>query len=159
MPSFSTRSLSRLNTCHPLLAELCLRVVEHHDITITCGHRPKAEQDRAYQSGASTKQWPRSRHNTMPSMAVDVAPWPIPENWGSVDGKTNGARDLDWKERVKFYEMVAVFRFTWAQILSDFPELATRHTLRFGADWDGDLDYRDQSFDDLVHIELRDFQP
>jgi hypothetical protein len=26
--------------------------------------------------------------------------------------------------------------------------------LRFGMDWDGDLDFSDQTFDDLVHFEL-----
>ncbi len=154
MPSFGKSSETKLNTVHPILQELCHRVVEHRDITIIFGHRTQQEQDAAYQSGVSTKPWPQSKHNSMPSMAVDVAPWPIPNGWGDLDGQTPQARDLDWKERVKFYEVIAIFRFVWQQLCGDFPEIAENFDIRFGADWDGDGDYRDQTFDDLPHIEL-----
>jgi peptidoglycan L-alanyl-D-glutamate endopeptidase CwlK len=153
MPSFGKASRAKLDTCHPLLQELCQRVVQHRDITIIYGHRGQAEQDDAYARKASTKRWPDSKHNTTPSVAVDVAPWPLPANWG--DLKSHGqARDLEWKERVKFYEVIALFRFAWEQMLDDFPELRGHYTLRLGADWDGDGDYRNNTFDDLPHIEL-----
>lgn len=154
MPKFSNRSLARLRTCHPILQELCQRVVEHHDISIITGHRTQQQQDEARHNN-SQKSWPNSKHNTTPSMAVDIAPYPLPESWGSLSGATTMlARDLAWKERVKFYEALAVFRFCWAQMITDFPEIADQCRLRLGADWDGDHDYRDQTFDDLGHIEL-----
>jgi peptidoglycan L-alanyl-D-glutamate endopeptidase CwlK len=28
------------------------------------------------------------------------------------------------------------------------------HHIRWGGDWDGDQDFRDQTFDDLAHFEL-----
>lgn len=154
MPAFGKTSKTRLLTCHALLQELCQRVVVHHDITVLCGHRSQEKQTAAYESGASSKPWPTSKHNQKPSAAVDIAPWPIPEGWGGLDGRTLHARDLDWKERVKFYQMISVVQFCWAQMLEDFPELADQWRLRLGADWDGDGDYRDQSFDDLPHVEL-----
>ena len=154
MPQFGPSSKRKLLTCHVILQELCQRVVEHRDITILIGHRNEAEQTAAFTKGASTKQWPKSKHNGHPSMAVDVAPYPIPEGWGDLEGQTPKARDLEWKERVKFYEVVALFRFAWSQLCDDFPEITKQHKLRFGADWDGDGDYRDQKFDDLPHIEL-----
>jgi len=154
MPKFGNSSTTRLLTCHPMLQELCSRIVEHHDITILVGHRTKQEQDEAYRAKRTTKAWPNSKHNTTPSLAVDVAPWPIPEDWGGLQGQTLHARDLDWKERVKFYQTVSVAKFCWQQMMEDFPELASQYRLRFGADWDGDNDYRDQTFDDLPHIEL-----
>jgi len=154
MPHFGNSSRRKLATAHPMLQELCNRVVEHHDITILIGHRTEEEQNAAHASGASTKPFPQSKHNVFPSMAVDVAPWPIPEGWGDLNGQAPKARDLEWKERVKFYEMIACFRFAWNQMMSDFPELRWKYRLRFGADWDGDNDYRDQTFDDLPHIEL-----
>lgn len=154
MPQFSKKSEAKLSTVHYVLADLCQYVVTNYDITILVGHRTEADQTAAYESRKSSKRWPYSRHNTMPSMAVDVAPWPIPENWGSLDGQTLHARNLNWKERVKFYEMVAVFRFAWAEMCDRYPLLADQYEIRFGADWDGDGDYRDQKFDDLVHIEV-----
>lgn len=154
MPDFGPKSQAQLETLHPLLQELCRRVVTHLDITLLQGHRNKEEQNKAFHAGVSSKMWPESRHNTEPSMAVDAAPWPIPDSWGDLDGQTLHARDLDWKERVKFYEMIAVFRFAWSQMLVEFPELKNNFMLRFGADWDGDGDYRDQKFDDLPHIEI-----
>lgn len=155
MPNFGRTSRERLATAHPLLQELMQRVVKRRDITILYGHRNEAEQNEAHARGASTKRWPESTHNTLPSMAVDVAPWPIPHNWGDlVHGVTGKARDLAWKERVKFYEVAALARFVWSQMCEERPELATQYRLRCGADWDGDGDYRDQDFDDLPHFEL-----
>lgn len=154
MPSFGNSSSRKLATVETILQELCSRVVEYFDITIIVGHRNEADQTKAFNAGASTKPWPQSKHNSYPSMAVDIAPWPIPEGWGNLEGQTPRARDLDWKERVKFYEMVAVVRFAWQQLINDFPEIGEEYQLRLGADWDGDGDYRDQTFDDLPHIEL-----
>jgi peptidoglycan L-alanyl-D-glutamate endopeptidase CwlK len=49
-----------------------------------CGHRSKAEQDKAFADGFSKVQFPNSKHNSLPSMAVDVAPFPI--NWKDAEG-------------------------------------------------------------------------
>jgi len=57
-------------------------VLQELDISILCGHRSKAEQNRAYEDGFSKVQFPHSKHNSLPSMAVDVAPYPI--NWNDV---------------------------------------------------------------------------
>ena len=154
MFSFGMRSAAVRNTLHIVLQEICDRVIRRRDITLLCGFRDEESQDAAYASGASTKQWPDSTHNLFPSMAVDAAPWPIPEGWGDLEGKTPAARDLDWKERVKFYEMCASFEDAWTEMCDEDSALAEQYRLRFGKDWDGDGDYRDQSFDDLPHIEL-----
>lgn len=83
-------SLERLSSCHDDLQLLILDVAQRvdagelftagiRDITVLCGQRGKAEQDAAFARGASKLQWPRSKHNQMPSRAVDIAPYPI--NW------------------------------------------------------------------------------
>jgi len=154
MPTFGPASRKKLDTIHEILQMLCNRVVKHFDITLLKGHRLEDEQNAAFNSGASTKQWPDSKHNTLPSMAVDAAPWPIPEGWGDLKGQTILAINLDWKERVKFYQMTTCFRFAWSQLCEENPELSKQYRLRIGDDWDGDGDYRDQNFDDLVHIEI-----
>lgn len=153
MAKFGTKSIARQATCHYILQDLANRVIKYYDIAIIEGHRPEIEQNEAYTNNVSTKRWPDSKHNSLPSMAIDVVPWPVPDDWGALNG-ISYARDLQWKERVKFYEMTAVFKFCWAQMCEEYGEIAESYVLRFGADWDGDGDYRDQSFDDLPHIEL-----
>jgi peptidoglycan L-alanyl-D-glutamate endopeptidase CwlK len=58
-------------------------VLARRDISITCGYRSKAEQDKAYEDGFSKLKWPESQHNKRPSRAVDVVPYP--EKWSSVE--------------------------------------------------------------------------
>jgi hypothetical protein len=79
-------SLKRLGDCHPKLQRL-LREVDQRlskrklfDLTVVCGHRGQAEQEQAFQDHRSTKHWPESKHNTLPSRAVDIAPYPT--DWG-----------------------------------------------------------------------------
>lgn len=47
------------------------------DITVLCGYRGKAEQDKAFRDGASKLLYPHSKHNRVPALAVDIAPFPI----------------------------------------------------------------------------------
>jgi peptidoglycan L-alanyl-D-glutamate endopeptidase CwlK len=77
MPSFSDSSKSKLSTCHPKLQALFNEVIKYRDCIILCGHRGQAEQIEAYQNGRSKVKWPNSKHNKKPSLAVDVAPYPI----------------------------------------------------------------------------------
>jgi peptidoglycan L-alanyl-D-glutamate endopeptidase CwlK len=77
MPKFSKRSLSNLNTVHPILKELAQEAIKTFDFTVICGHRGKEDQAKAYASGASSLKWPRSKHNSLPSMAFDAIPYPF----------------------------------------------------------------------------------
>lgn len=83
MPTFSKRSLDRLSTCDTRLQKLFNEVIKEYDCTIICGHRGQIEQDIAYENGNSKLRYPHSKHNKIPSMAVDVAPYPI--NWKAID--------------------------------------------------------------------------
>ena len=135
MPSFGTTSSSKLSTCDIKLQNILKEVIKYYDCTIITGHRTKEEQNAKVEAGQSEVSWPNSKHNSKPSKAVDVAPWPIPKNWG----------EKEWKERTKFYELKAIIFF----------EAAKQGTkLRWGGDWDRDYDYEDNKFDDLVHFEL-----
>jgi peptidoglycan L-alanyl-D-glutamate endopeptidase CwlK len=46
---------------------------------VLCGHRGQEAQDTAFKQGASKLKWPNSKHNKTPSLAVDIAPYPV--NW------------------------------------------------------------------------------
>ena len=75
MPSSPTKSLSRLGTCDPRLQRVFPEVVRYFDCTILEGHRNQERQDRMVEEGKSKVRWPNGKHNTVPSMAVDVTPY------------------------------------------------------------------------------------
>lgn len=128
MPYFSEASKARLKTCHKDLQELFNEVIKHHDCTILEGHRDREAQNTAYINGRSKLKYPFSKHNTYPSDAVDVAPYPI-----------------DWEDLERFR------RFAW---FVRGVAAARGIEIRCGADWDGDHDIKDQTFHDLPHFEL-----
>lgn len=76
MPTFSAKSKERLLTCHPDLQRLMNEVIKHVDIAVVCGHRSMEDQDKAVRGGFSRVNWPNSKHNKSPSLAVDICPWP-----------------------------------------------------------------------------------
>lgn len=77
MPTFSRSSKEKLATCHPDLQRLMNEVIKTTDIIILCGHRGEVEQNAAFANHTSQLKWPKGKHNSMPSKAVDVAPWPL----------------------------------------------------------------------------------
>jgi len=79
-------SLVKLASCQPELRRLVSEVSEGvdrgecpgvNDIAVLCGFRGEKEQNAAYAKKASRLQWPNSKHNKLPSLAVDMAPYPI----------------------------------------------------------------------------------
>jgi len=121
-------SKSRLDTCHDDLQKLFHVVIRTIDCTILCGHRTQKEQNDAYRTGHSQLTWPKSKHNTLPSHAVDVIPYPI-----------------DWKDR----ERMTLFAGFVLGIASSMGI-----SIRWGGDWNQNWNVQDNSFDDLVHFEL-----
>jgi len=131
MPRFSSRSNSQLDTCHPLLQKLFREVVKDDDCAVVEGHRNRRRQNLLYQQGKSKLKWPCGKHNVMPSMAVDVAPW--------VGG------EIPWGDRHQFYYFAGKVKARAAHM---------GIKVRWGGDWDGDGDVSDQAFNDLAHWEL-----
>jgi peptidoglycan L-alanyl-D-glutamate endopeptidase CwlK len=130
MPRFSTRSKSRLNTCDDRLVKLFEEVVKHFDCTIIEGHRGQKKQDEAYNKGNSKVKFPNGKHNKSPSVAVDVAPYPI-----------------DWRDRDRFHYFAGY-------VLGIASQMGIK--IRWGGDWDMDTQTKDNSFDDLVHFEIKE---
>lgn len=75
--SFGYGSLKQLNTLHPDLIKVMNEAIKTYDFTIVCGHRNQADQEKAFKGGQSKLHWPDSRHNSLPSEAVDCAPYPV----------------------------------------------------------------------------------
>jgi len=128
MAEFSKSSKEKLDTCHEELRRLFLAVSKYYDCTILCGHRSKAEQDDAVRTGHSKLAWPNSKHNSLPSKAIDVVPFPI-----------------DWKTKERFYHFSG-FVLGIAKLLDI--------KVRWGGDWNNNLNFNDETFTDLPHFEL-----
>ena len=82
MNKYSKRSREALSTCHPDLQRLFEAVLPWFDHSILEGHRGEHEQNQAVLNKRSTLEWPDSEHNKLPSLAVDVMPYPI--NWSDI---------------------------------------------------------------------------
>lgn len=88
----SKKSKERLETCDDRLIIIVSDVLKVMDITILCGHRGKEEQEKAFSEGKSRAHFGQSKHNSYPSLAVDIAPYPI--NWDVKDPRWNIMCDL-----------------------------------------------------------------
>jgi peptidoglycan LD-endopeptidase CwlK len=128
MPAFGAASKRQLASCHPDLQRLFNVVIELIDCKVVEGYRSKVNQDKAYAEGKSKLRWPQSRHNTYPSLAVDVVPYPV-----------------DWNERKRFVSLAGT-------VLRIANELGIK--IRWGGDWDQDGDWKDERFSDMPHYEL-----
>lgn len=133
MPVFSADSRAKLATIKPPLRELMEEAIQHVDFTIVWGARTPEEQNELYRKGFSKRDGYINLSNHQPdadgmASAVDIAPWPV-----------------DWRDEKRFY-LLAGF------ILCLAFQRGIR--IRWGGDWDRDLDLNDQSFNDLAHYEL-----
>jgi peptidoglycan L-alanyl-D-glutamate endopeptidase CwlK len=82
MATLGIKSKERLLTCHPDLQLIVEELVLEMDITVLCGTRGEAEQNEAFRTGKSKLKFPNSKHNSLPSKAVDLAPYPI--DWNNI---------------------------------------------------------------------------
>ena len=142
MGYFGSKSLERLDTCHADLITLFNAVGEEIDCTITCGHRNEEDQSKAVASGNSKAHFPHGKHNSNPSNAIDVCPYPV-----------------DWDDLDRFY-WFGGWVLAKAKILRNVGEIT--HKIKWGGSWkgiiDGRIDFsynrRDDVLDDLPHFEL-----
>lgn len=101
------------------------------DFSIIKGHRFQGEQNRCYMLGKSKVKWPNSKHNELPSEAVDVVPY--------INGKAS------WKKSHCCVLAGVILACAAKQGIK----------IRWGGNWDMDGEpITDQDFQDLVHFGL-----
>ena len=83
MPQFSQYSKNNLASTDPMLQHLFEFVIQYYDCSVIAGHRGEDDQNAAWNAGNSQLQWPDSKHNKLPSHAVDVVPHPL--DWEDID--------------------------------------------------------------------------
>ena len=93
MPGFGKRSRLKLDTCHPDLQEILREAIRIYDFSILCGSRNEEEQNELFDTGRSKVKYPHSKHNSDPSRAVDIAPYPI-----------------DWNDKERFHELAGIIK-------------------------------------------------
>ena len=77
MPKFGSKSRKNLETCDERLQQVFNEVVKSYDCSVTCGYRGEEDQNKAFDEGHSKVKYPYGRHNSDPSTAVDVYPYPV----------------------------------------------------------------------------------
>lgn len=148
---FGSASTRQLETIHPDLRRVLERAIEIFDFTITEGRRSIDTQITYLRRGVTrtidSRHIPRdddgayqpaglSQAADLTPYAPGVNPWPL---------STDTPEERDKKVR-RFYFMQGIL---YAIAVDEDVHV------RLGVDWDSDLDFFDQSFDDLGHIELR----
>ena len=126
MPKFGKRSKKRLKGVKPKLVNVLNELIKIMDVTIIEGLRTEARQEELVAQGKSKTKY--SKH--LEGKAVDLAPYPI-----------------DWEDRERFHYMGGMIRGIGQQM---------GVTIRWGGDWDSDGEVKDNGFDDLVHVEIKE---
>ena len=139
MYKLSDSSSKKLSTCDDRLQQLFNEVLKKMDFTVACGHRTMEEQNEEYKSGRSQLQYPNSKHNTYPSLAIDVYPY--------VNKRmVNGSQKYDLYQICFF---AGIVKATADQL--NIPII-------WGGDWNNDYIFdallNEKSFQDLPHFEL-----
>lgn len=132
MPHLGSASLAARATCHPWLQILIDDAIQLVDFSVLVGHRGQKDQHDAFLAGNSKLDWPNSKHNATPSQAFDFAPYP-----------------QDWSDKAP-----ALARFTFVAGVIHGCARRRGIRIRFGWDWNRNLDPRDETFLDWGHVEL-----
>jgi peptidoglycan L-alanyl-D-glutamate endopeptidase CwlK len=132
MRTWSPKSKRIYDTLDPRQQLLVTRLRDEvMDISLIWGHRDRETQNGLYENNLSQVKYPDSKHNSTPSLAVDIQPFPYPLDekklWAAL-GYLAGAASMIAKEE--------------------------GFEIRWGGDWDRDGDVTDQKFYDLFHIEI-----
>ena len=130
MAQYGKESREALATCDPRLQEIFNEAIKVIDLKVLQGHRNEPDQNAAFERDASKLKWPFGEHNDEPSKAVDVVPFPV-----------------NWEDLPRFWFMAGVV-FGIAHKLG--------YKIRWGRDWDQDMDFNDQKFNDFPHFEVVD---
>ena len=132
MNRFGKRSKERLRGVDARLVNVLNEVVKYFDITVIEGLRSQKRQDELVAEGKSKTKF--GKH--VLGKAVDIAPYPI-----------------DWQARDDFH-LLGGF------VLGVASQMGVN--VRWGGDWSASSLYKgkrttkDNSFDDLVHFELKE---
>ena len=128
MRKYSKTSQSKLDSTDIRLQKIFTELLQVYDHSVLSGYRGEEGQNILFAEKKSQLRFPNSLHNTNPSKAIDVAPYPI-----------------DWNDTSRFFYLAGIVM-----------GIAYTHgvTLRWGRNWDMDGDFKDNFFNDYGHFEI-----
>ena len=126
MPKFGKRSKGNMKGVDSKLQNIFNEVVKDFDCTVTEGVRSQERQNELVAQGKSKTKF--GKH--VLCRAMDVYPYPV-----------------DFKDRDRFH-------YFGGYVKGIAKSQGVK--IRWGGDWDGDFETRDNIFDDLCHFELLD---
>jgi len=124
---YGSKSRAVLETCCPEIQDIMQEVIKIIDCSPLEGYRDEAKQTNAFNEKRSKVQFPNSKHNTNPSLALDVVPYPI-----------------DWNNIPRFAQLGGIIKGV---------ALMKGYKIRCGFDWDMDGEITDNKFMDWPHFE------
>ena len=133
MPRFGRKSRASLETCDERLQKVFNEVVKTYDCTVVCGYRGEEDQNKAFNEGRSKVKYPNGRHNSDPSTAVDVYPYPV--SFNNLDRMVHFAGFVSGVAKSMGIDLI------------------------WGRDWDSDWFLKDRNkttFKDFPHFEVID---
>lgn len=130
MYRFGKRSRARLKGVDSRLVNVLNELIKIMDVAIIEGVRSEETQYKYFLDGKSKLDGKNKKSKHQLGKAVDLAPYPI-----------------NWKDNTSFYYMGGMIRGIAKQL---------NLKVRWGGDWDSDGETKDQTFMDLVHIEILD---
>lgn len=135
MAKFGETSRERGASLDPRWHTILDMAIKIFDFAIICGHRNKEDQNKAHETKRSKLRWPKSKHNSKPSKAVDIAPW------------DQSIKNVDWFNHKRFIWLAGIIQ-------------GIAHTkdikIRWGGDFNMDTYIQDENFLDMAHFELVD---
>lgn len=137
MYKYGSRSRGVYATLHSELQLLMREVLRTRDHSLIDGYRTNERQAEMVRLKLTKVGPGQSKHNLIPSEAVDAIPYPF--------------RQRDWKDRDKFH-LWAGYMLAVADRL--YLEGKMTRRVRWGGDWDKDWETSDNEFDDFPHLEL-----
>jgi len=131
MRKWSAKSLQVRDTLDHRLILMVDELLTYMDVSLLYGYRDERLQSTLYAQGKSKLRYPKSKHNTYPSLAVDMQPYPYPTNENDLRAALGYMAGLCYM-------------------------IAEKHgfAIRWGGDWNRNGDVTDNGFDDLFHLEI-----
>jgi len=131
----SGASLKVMEEIHPELRRLINELIKYVDFSVREGYRSAEAQDAAFAAGLSKAKAGHSKHNSNPSRAVHLIPFPVPDPQKALT------------ERIDYTYFAGAAKMM-ATVLGI--------KLRWGGDWNSNWKTGDNRFNDLAHYELID---
>jgi len=143
MYKFSKKSQTQLETCHKDIQLICSEAIKIIDIKVTEGARSQKRQIELFKKGRSKLDGVTkfSKHQVtkekLLSSAIDILPCPV-----------------DWGDKKRFFFVAGIMKGITLRLLE---EGRITHALRWGGDWNSNNNFEDQTFNDLPHFELIEY--